>query len=196
MPHPPKKRPRNAAATRDAILQSAIAAFARAGYDGVGVREIAGDAGVTAMMVNRYFGSKEQLFAEAVEAAFAPSVVVPDVSASLAHDAAVNVVAAATPGPAYLIMLRSVSNPRALEIVRDAISRHVGTRLLRQLPDPGRTLRNEVMLSVIAGIFMMRGVIATRALVDADAASLEHLVEAVFASIIETPLEGSKAPMA
>ncbi|MGZ5395564.1 MAG: TetR/AcrR family transcriptional regulator, partial [Mycobacterium sp.] len=43
-------------ATRDAILTSAIAAFARAGYDGVGLREIAGDAGVTAMMVNRYFG--------------------------------------------------------------------------------------------------------------------------------------------
>jgi AcrR family transcriptional regulator len=185
----PKKRPRNAAATRTAILHSAIEAFARAGYDGVGVREIAGDAGVTAMMVNRYFGSKEALFAEAVEAAFTPSVVVPDDSGSLAHDAAVNV-AAATPGPAYLIMLRSVSNPRALQIVRDAISRHVGTRLLRQLPDPGRSLRNEVMLSVIAGIFMMRGVIGARAFAEADPASLERLVEAVFEAIIETPLPG------
>ncbi|MGZ8814950.1 MAG: TetR family transcriptional regulator [Mycobacterium sp.] len=38
----------------------------------MGLREIAGDAGVTAMMVNRYFGSKEQLFAGAVESAFAP----------------------------------------------------------------------------------------------------------------------------
>ena len=196
MTSPPKKRPRNAAATRDAILQSAIGAFARAGYDGVGVREIAGDAGVTAMMVNRYFGSKEQLFAEAVETAFAPSVVVPDDSASLAHDAAVNVVAAATPGPAYLIMLRSVSNASALEIVRDAISRHVGTRLARQLPEPGRSLRNEVMLAVISGIFMMRGVIATRALAEADPASLEHLVEAVFEAIIKTPLGASEAPMA
>ena len=187
----PTKRPRNAAATRDAILTSAIAAFARAGYDGVGVREIAGGAGVTAMMVNRYFGSKEELFGEAVEAAFAPTAVVPDDSTSLAHDAAVNVVAAAIPGPAYLIMLRSVSNPRALEIVRDAISRHVGTRLSRQLPEPGRSLRNEVMLSVIAGIFTMRGVIATRALAEADPDRLERLVEAVFESIIETPLRGA-----
>ncbi|MFI5510077.1 TetR family transcriptional regulator [Mycobacterium sp. NPDC051804] len=186
----PKKRPRNAAATRDAILQSAIAAFARAGYDGVGVREIAGDAGVTAMMVNRYFGSKEKLFAEAVEAAFAPSVVVPDDSRSLAHDAAVNVVGATTPGPAYQIMLRSVSNPGALAIVRDAISRHVGRRLARQLPEPGRSLRNEMMLSVIAGIFMMRGIIASRALTQTDPERLERLVEAVFESIIETPLPG------
>src|SRR5215510_8536318 len=59
-----KPRKRNAAATREAILKSARTAFARAGYDGVGVREIAAGAGVTAMLVNRYFGSKEQLFAE------------------------------------------------------------------------------------------------------------------------------------
>lgn len=69
-----QSRPRNAAATRDAILQSAIRHFARAGYDGVGVREIAADAGVTAMLVNRYFGSKEKLFAEAVETSFTAPV--------------------------------------------------------------------------------------------------------------------------
>src|SRR5262245_17726477 len=61
-----KPRPRNAAATRAAILTSARQAFARAGYDGAGVRQIAEGAGVTAMLVNRYFGSKEQLFAEVV----------------------------------------------------------------------------------------------------------------------------------
>lgn len=65
------KRPRSAAATRAAILDSALRAFSRAGYDSVGTREIARDAGVTAMLVNRYFGSKEALFAAAVEVAFA-----------------------------------------------------------------------------------------------------------------------------
>ena len=67
----PAKRPRSAAATRAAILDSALRAFSRAGYDGVGTREIARDAGVTAMLVNRYFGSKEALFAAAVEVALA-----------------------------------------------------------------------------------------------------------------------------
>jgi hypothetical protein len=46
------------------------------------------------------------------------------------------------------------------------------------------------MLSVIAGIFTMRGVIATRALAEADPDRLERLVEAVFEAIIETPLGG------
>src|SRR3712207_5428010 len=67
----PAPRGRNASATRQAILESALTAFAQSGYDHVGVREIAQGAGVTAMLVNRYFGSKEQLFAEAVDGTFA-----------------------------------------------------------------------------------------------------------------------------
>ncbi|MGW2778631.1 TetR/AcrR family transcriptional regulator [Streptomyces olivaceoviridis] len=54
-------RPRNAAATREAVLRSAVETFTRSGYDGAGVREIAEGAGVSAMMVNRCSGSKENL---------------------------------------------------------------------------------------------------------------------------------------
>jgi AcrR family transcriptional regulator len=185
-------RPRNAAATRAAILESAIRHFARAGYDGVGVRDIATDAGVTAMMVNRYFGSKEQLFAEAVETSFAlPAVIVPD-SEELAHDAAAALVERtdpdADPLEPFLIMVRSVSSPAAVEIVRDAIERHVGRRLARQLPGPGRPIRTEVMLSVIAGILLMRRAIGTRALNGADPDQLVTVLEAVFTAIAQTPL--------
>src|SRR5262245_3671737 len=187
-----KHRPRNAAATRAAILNSAIRNFAQAGYDGVGVREIASDAGVTAMMVNRYFGSKEQLFAEAVEVSFTPPTVIAADSDSLARDAATALVARTNPGAdpvePFLIMLRSASNPRAVEIVRNGIERHVGRRLARQLPESGRYLRNEVMLAVIAGVFLMRRVIVTRGLNEADRDQLEHVLEAVFAAIVETPL--------
>lgn len=191
---PVPKRPRNAAATRDAILESAIRNFARSGYDGVGVRDIAGDAGVTAMMVNRYFGSKEYLFAEAVEVAFAPPKVIAEDAAELARDSAAALVARTEPDAdglePFLIMLRSVSNPRAAEIVRDGIERHVGARLARQLPEPGRQLRSELMLSVIAGVLLMRRVVATRALSTTDPAELVDLLDAVFGSIIETPLHG------
>jgi len=185
-------RPRNASATRDAILESAIRNFARAGYDGVGVREIASDAGVTAMMVNRYFGSKEQLFVEAVETSFAiPAVIAADAD-DLLHGAAVALVARtdpdADPLAPFLIMLRSVSNPRAVEIVRAGIERHVGTRLARQLPEPGRPIRTEIMLSVIAGVLLMRRAIGTRALNEADPDQLVNMLDAVFTAIVETPL--------
>jgi AcrR family transcriptional regulator len=191
---PAPKRPRNAAATRDAILQSAIRNFARAGYDGVGVRDIAGDAGVTAMMVNRYFGAKEQLFAEAVEVAFTPPKVIVEDATALARDSAAALVARTEPDAdglePFLIMLRSLSNPRAAEIVRDGIERHVGARLARQLPEPGRQLRTELMLSVIAGVLLMRRVVATGELSATEPAELVDLLDAVFASVIETPLRG------
>lgn len=63
------KRKRDAAATREAILEAATRRFATQGFEAAGAREIAADAGVTAALVNRYFGSKEKLFAEVIEAA-------------------------------------------------------------------------------------------------------------------------------
>ena len=55
-------RPRNAEATRAAILEAARERFARDSYDDVGMRDIARDVGVDAALVSRYFGSKEDLF--------------------------------------------------------------------------------------------------------------------------------------
>ena len=63
------RRRRDAAATREAILQAATRRFTTEGYQRAGAREIAADAGVTAALVNRYFGSKEKLFAEVIDRA-------------------------------------------------------------------------------------------------------------------------------
>src|SRR5262245_32948255 len=107
-------RRRNAAATRAAILASARRAFARAGYDGVGVREIAQGAGVTAMLVNRYFGSKEQLFAEVIaqtmstpEILSSANLNTPDVGAVMSATLVAITQADATPLDGFLIMLHS-----------------------------------------------------------------------------------------
>lgn len=57
--------PRKSDLTRARILGAARSLFAEAGYDGVSVREIAAAAEADPALVIRYFGSKEQLFAEA-----------------------------------------------------------------------------------------------------------------------------------
>jgi len=172
-------------------LRSAIENFARAGYDGVGVRQIAHDAGVTAMLVNRYFGSKEQLFAEAVETSFATPVFVAQGSDDLVADTVRALVARSklggdAPQP-FLIMLRSASNPDAVKIVREAIERHVGARLARQLDGRDRALRSEVLLALISGVLMMRGVVGTRALRDGKPANIAHILEPVIAALVDDP---------
>ena len=55
---------RNAAETRNRLLQAARRLFARANYVSVGIREIGAEAGVNPALISRYFGSKRNLFLE------------------------------------------------------------------------------------------------------------------------------------
>lgn len=65
----PSKRG-DAKVTRAKILTIAAMLFVERGYEDVGMREIAAKAGVTAAMINRYFGTKEALFIELIGDAF------------------------------------------------------------------------------------------------------------------------------
>ena len=69
----------DAPATRDRILAAAREEFSERGYDKTSVRGIAKAAGVDSALVHHYFGTKEQVFQEAVEAVFAPALRAPDV---------------------------------------------------------------------------------------------------------------------
>src|SRR3954463_3784932 len=71
----PETRKRNAEATRAAILAAGKSHFARSGYEGAYLRDIAADAGVDAALINRYFGGKESLFAEALKDSIRPDAI-------------------------------------------------------------------------------------------------------------------------
>ena len=198
------KRPRNAAATREAILQSALAAFSRHGYDGIGVRELAQAAGVTAVLVNRYFGSKEELFAAAVETAFAGrgSLFEGD-SSTLAQRLATDVMCKTEKDAerinVFFLLLRSAPNPRAAEILRDGIARHFERPLKALLRGPRAGERAAMILAVVAGLSLFREVIGSKALADANATSLSGDVQSMFQRLIdsaasrESPVRSSHA---
>ncbi|MFG3557631.1 TetR/AcrR family transcriptional regulator [Micromonospora sp. NPDC047557] len=187
--HGPRRR--DASATREAILNSAIEAFTRLGYDGAGVREVAGGAGVTAMLVNRYFGSKEQLFAEAVDRSFAPRTVVSNDPSELSEQTATRLAARTAPDAdnldPFLLMLRSAANPRAAEIMRAAIEKHVGQHLAGILPGPEAALRGDLLLSLIAGVWLMRKVIATPALTGVDQGTLTRQLQDLMQVLVDAP---------
>ncbi|KHK03548.1 TetR/AcrR family transcriptional regulator [Desulfovibrio sp. TomC] len=199
--HHPKRR-RNAAATRQAILDSARLAFTRCGYDGVGVREIAQNAGVTAMLVNRYFGSKERLFEEVVEATLATPGILrheltrPDRTvATLAQNMARTLVAKTEPGVSpldgILLLIRSAANPQAATILRDHAQQHLQP-LVDILSGPGAPQRAALLLAVIAGFQLMRQIIGLSALTEAEPADLARQLEGLFQSLTQGfPSEGS-----
>lgn len=191
MPQPvaQPKRMRNAAATRDAILHSALAAFSRNGYDGIGVREIAQAAGVTAVLVNRYFGSKEELFGAAVEMAFTDSTLFEGDSSSLAQRLTEAVIAKteknADPIDPLLLLLRSAPNPRAAEILRESIVRHFERPLKSLLMGPSASERAAMILAFIAGLQLFRKVIGSKALTNGNRAALSANIKATFQRLID-----------
>jgi AcrR family transcriptional regulator len=183
------KRPRNAFATRDAILQSATLAFSRAGYDGVGLREIAKEAGVTAILVNRYFGSKEALFEAVVERLFADGNLFSGGVEDLAYRVACGIVAKAktvevTADP-LLLILRSASNIRASSILRDKIERHFEGPLAVRLTGGHAGMRSSMVLAVIAGFQLMYDVIGSTSLVEAKEADLSARLTSIFRTLLD-----------
>ena len=183
----PAARKRDAAATRAAILASARQAFARAGYDGAGVREIAGRAGVTAMLVNRYFGSKEQLFAEVVADIMSrPIILTGDTLASASGgDAMARALVALTaaggaPLDGFRIMCRSAGSARAAAIGREQIDAHYHKTLAAALRGEHAAERAALLLAFVAGVQIMRQMIGLQALATCPPEVLVRILGPVF----------------
>jgi AcrR family transcriptional regulator len=188
---------RKGAATREAILKSAREAFTQSGYD-VGVREIAENAGVTAMLVNRYFGSKEQLFEEVIDAVLSiPGILTreimnnaPDVP-TLCRDVAIALVARTapdvTPMDGFLIMLRSANNEPATAILRRKFETHFAQPLSALLPGTEAAQRAAMFLAVIAGFQVMRQIVEMPALTQAKPEELARRLEALFGVLVDLP---------
>lgn len=163
----------------------------RLGYEGAGVREIASGAGVTAMLVNRYFGSKENLFAEVVAETMATSAVVlpkiltPPVSGDVIAAALVEITkAGATPLDGFQMMMRSASSERAAEIGREQIEKHHHADITASLGGPHASERAALMLSLIAGFQMMRQMVGLNSLTVADPKVLVELLGPVFNQLV------------
>jgi AcrR family transcriptional regulator len=183
-------RTRNAADTRQAILTSARRCFAESGYDGAGVREIAAGAGVTAMLVNRYFGSKEQLFAEAIAAAMTTPSILAQANlgaADMAPRMAATLIEITKPGAipleGFLIMLKSASSKRAAELGREQIEAHYQRTLTHALGGELAAQRAAVFLALVAGIQVMRQMIGLTALTDATPDQLERVLTPLVAQL-------------
>ncbi|MEV6373299.1 helix-turn-helix domain-containing protein [Micromonospora musae] len=189
-------RRRDAGATREAILSSAVEAFTRVGYDAAGVREIAGRAGVTAMLVNRYFGSKEQLFAEAVDRSFASYRFAGDDRNDRSEQMAATLAARTAPDAdeldPFLLILRSAANPRAAEIIRAGIQKHLGRDLSDMLAGADAAARAELLLSLIAGVWLMRRVVASPALTGIGSTTLAPRLQDLVRVLVESPPAASR----
>jgi AcrR family transcriptional regulator len=184
------KRKRDAAATREAILDAATRRFATEGYERAGAREIAADAGVTAALVNRYFGSKEALFAEAIKRALDLGRLLGDARANLADHLARVVVNGGNHEPdrlltPLLLLLHSAAEPRAVELFRRDLDRNQLRPLAEHIGGEDAEVRAAMVLAQLTGFAILRYVLRPEAFEDARGDQLVAILSRSLAACID-----------
>lgn len=181
-------RRRDAAATRDAILAAARRAFTADSFEAAGVREIAADAGVTAALVNRYFGSKEELFAEALAGGFTLAPVLDGDRAEFGRRVAAHLLTKDYSGQDLdptIAMLRSISSPTVGEMLRTRMKAAMVEELAEWLGGPKAELRAALIISQISGVDFLRRVVGVAAFDGENAAEAERRLAAALQSYVD-----------
>lgn len=144
------------------------------------------------MLVNRYFGSKEKLFAEVIAQTMAtPVILTQAILESTAPGEAIAAAlvemtkAGASPLDGFLIMHRSGSSKRAAEIGRDQIEKHHHMVMTAALSGALAPQRAAVVLSLVAGVQIMRQMIGLSALVAAKPGDLVRILGPLFQQLVE-----------
>jgi len=171
--------------TREAILQAAREQFAERGYEGATIRAIAAAAGVDPALVHHFHGTKEGLFAAAMQLPFVPSEVI---TAALAdrpagQPAGAHLVRTAlaiwdSPGlqDAFVGILRSaLTSDQAAVMLREFVSQAILAPVasLAVGTDPRQTpFRASLVGSHMLGLALARYVLQFPPLAAADADAL------------------------
>lgn len=154
-------RPRNAEATRAAILEAARERFARDSYDDVGMRDIAGDVGVDAALVSRYFGSKEELFEQVLDSCDNGGELMAGDRAGFGVRVAQEVVfqgKSQAKLKGLMILLRSVASAKAMEVVQRGANARFYQPFSEWVGGPDAAVRARLASAFIMGMAVSREV--------------------------------------
>ena len=153
--------------TEARILDAATRIFVVEGYERTTIRAVASAAGVDAGLVMHYFGSKQELFRRAIDAA-----PVPELSGTPA-EAAEQILAGvadrlASAPVASLALLRSMlTNPEAASAASAGIARYEA-QIAQAIPAADADLRAAIISAVTLGITVSRHLIKVDGLATAD----------------------------
>ena len=162
-------RPRDSAATRQALLRAARELFATSGYDATTVRAVADRAGVNQALLFRYFGNKEGLFTEAVLGGALQLLSDGPREDLLERTLAAILADAAGGGEPLMAVLRAAGSAQVAQEVRmqlgDAYSSAFASLVETDDPADAR-VRADLLLAWLLGISLMRGALRTGPLPD------------------------------
>jgi AcrR family transcriptional regulator len=188
----PKKRG-DASVTRAKILEVAGVVFMERGYEQVGMREIAGRAGVTAAMINRYFGTKEALFTELIGNFFSFQKFLDIERSSFGENLASLMIQNFAPEEPHSvshfmpqhILLRSAGDNGAPLIIKELLDTQVWRPLIEWLGGKTAPERAELIVSTMMGFIIMHKKIGGPSQSEADEKRLTGLLARALQSYVD-----------
>ncbi|HSF90931.1 MAG TPA: TetR family transcriptional regulator [Paracoccaceae bacterium] len=184
-----KPRKRNAEATQARIIEVAREVFTEKGYDGARTRAIADRAGVNVALMNRYFGSKEGLFAMAVPPTLTiASLTDGPMDAFGARVASVFVGKQIHDGydPTF-VLIRSAASPEAVPILRKALRTQIIEPLAAQLGGEDALERACLIVALISGLDLTARVLGINCYSDSDGAVMRRRFAAQIQTLVDVP---------
>ncbi|AZM89688.1 MULTISPECIES: TetR family transcriptional regulator [Streptomyces] len=170
--------------TQERIRLAAREVFAERGYDKTSVRGIAKVAGVDPALVHHYFGSKDDLFAAAVEVSLEPALVVPAILGEGPDGIGERLVRyflgvwenPVTRVPLLAVIRSALTHEAAAKVLRTLVLRRLLERIAADLDVPDPTFRAELAASHMVGIAILRYVVQVEPLASADQEDIVALV--------------------
>ncbi|WP_405439232.1 TetR family transcriptional regulator [Streptomyces avidinii] len=170
--------------TQERIRLAAREVFAERGYDKTSVRGIAKVAGVDPALVHHYFGSKDDLFAAAIEVSIEPALVVPAIIGKGPDGIGERLARyflgvwenPVTRVPLLAVIRSALTHEAAAKVLRQLVLRRVLERVAADLDVPDPTFRAELAASHMVGIAILRYVVQVEPLASADPEKIVALV--------------------
>ena len=156
----PVARKRDSDATRAAILAAAKDHFARSGYEGAFLRDIAADAGVDAALINRYFGGKDGLFAAALKDSIRPDAISQWERKTFGRDIAKMMANHAHHDNdrmhAFQFLLRAATSPTTAPLLNEAVQDRFMAPIRSWIGGEQAEARARIVASVFIGLLVER----------------------------------------
>ncbi|MFD5416398.1 TetR family transcriptional regulator [Streptomyces nojiriensis] len=170
--------------TQERIRLAAREVFAERGYDKTSVRGIAKVAGVDPALVHHYFGSKDDLFAAAIEVSIEPALVVPAIIGEGPDGIGERLARyflgvwenPVTRVPLLAVIRSALTHEAAAKVLRQLVLRRLLERVAADLDVPDPTFRAELAASHMVGIAILRYVVQVEPLASADPEKIVALV--------------------
>lgn len=163
------RRKHDAEATKSALLAAGADLFAERGFEQTTVRDVAARAEVNQALLFRYFGSKQELFAEVLNRN-SKSLLTEHSVEELPARLLESMLSAEYNGDDHpmVALLRSFSDERAAQVLRDELGGSYAERLAELTDAADAELRADLVLAWFFGLAMLRSVLRKRPLAEAD----------------------------